>query len=727
MQLAETVGLTEAEYERIVQLLGREPNSLELGLYGVLWSEHCSYKSSKDLLSRLPHNGPTVVQGPGENAGVVRLNEDWEVAFKIESHNHPSFVEPVQGAATGVGGILRDIIAMGARPIALADMLRFGRDAWSQHVAAGVVKGIGQYGNAIGVPTVTGEVGWGEPYQFNPLVNVLAVGLRRSTKRASTATARPGQRLVLIGQRTGRDGIHGASLLASRDFSEDATTLRPTVQVGDPFLGKLLLETTLRAVQLDLVGALQDLGAAGLSSAVVELCHASGVGAVVNLDQVLLREEGLTPYDIMLSETQERMLVAVDERQLGELLKLCEQFEVLAQVIGETNDTERLTVFFRSHKVADLGIDGLAGSVPRRVVDPLWWDALPEVTRVDDSDGPVPELSGAVMQKVVGHPDVRDRSPIYRQYDSMIQTRTVWGPDHDVAILHLKEVERDLVIAVSGAGLRSFRDPYAGGLGAVCQAAAHLAARGAQPLGLTDGINAGNPDRAEGFAELSALIRGISDGAQALGVPVTGGNVSLHNETAGQPIWPTAMIGMVGTIKSLGLPLTDGMTAPGLVVFLVNPGPLNWGGSVGQSCYGSIGPYPRIDLALGPRMVSTVTDMVRACSMEGFRAVGRGGLARTLLDWWSRASRQLGIYLTLGLSDPKDMTLRLFNEYPLQWLGLATPQHWAECQRYAMAHNVPVVRLGEVTDNPVWEIEGRCQWGREELLGAWRTPYGEGL
>lgn len=720
----EEVGLTRAEFEELVKGLGREPNDLELGLFGVLWSEHCSYKSSKNLLAWLPNEGPAVVQGPGENAGVVSLNADWDIAFKIESHNHPSYVEPVQGAATGVGGIIRDVVAMGARPVALADLLRFGLDPASERLRAGVVQGIGQYGNAIGIPTVTGDIGYGRPYNKNPLVNVLCVGLAPHGRRIGASGARVGSRLVLIGQGTGRDGIHGASLLASQDFDESAHTMRPTVQVGDPFTGKLLMEATLDAVASGRLDSVQDLGAAGLTSAVAELCYRSGVGARLWLERVPCREKGMTPYEIMLSETQERMLLVVAADQLAFVEAIIRHYEVSFTDIGEIIADDRLIISFHGQEVAHVPPSLLAGACPRKT----WPDTLAKEVRepVPAVPAPIPmTMDPGWGLKVLGSMDCRDRRPIYRQYDSMIQTNTVWGPDHQVAVLRVRGSQEGIAIAVAGPGRWAAVDPYAGGAGAVSRVIAELVCQGAEPLGLTDGINAGNPDRPRVFAGLAALIAGIADAARALAVPVTGGNVSLHNETDGEAIWPTGMIGAVGRHAHPRDPLPDCLQEAGNVLYLLNPAAdPDLGGSVFDALAGEPHAYPRPDLAADARCYGLVRELVNGSyGVRACRPLTDGGLFVTLARMMLADERQvLGASITLAGASPAAW---LFNEVSgqvvMEVAADRSPAWEDRCRQYSVGFR----RLGTVTADGFLTVEAgrRWQWAVADLRRAWRSGW----
>ncbi|AEJ39164.1 phosphoribosylformylglycinamidine synthase II [Sulfobacillus acidophilus TPY] len=721
----EDVGLTRAEYQEVLRLMGRTPNDLELGLFGALWSEHCSYKNSKGLLKHLPHQGPHVVTGPGGNAGVVRLTPEWEVAFKIESHNHPSYVEPEQGAATGVGGIIRDIVAMGARPVALADALRFGEDEASQVLLDGVVRGVGMYGNAIGIPTVTGDIGFGPGYAKNPLVNVLAVGIRSPRHKIGADTAQPGSLLVLWGRKTGRDGIHGASLLASRDFSGGDDDLRPTVQVGDPFLGKLVMEATLMAVAEGILDAVQDLGAAGLTSATAELLARSGVGAELWLDQVPVREAGMTPYEIMLSETQERMLLVVPEAQVERVIAIARHWEVPWAVIGRVTERPRLQLFFAEELVGEVHPAWLADEVPLRPVTDDFWQQLAEpLAPPAVSSATTVTLTRSTIEHLWQARDCRDRQSVYRQYDSMIQTHTVWGPDHDLAILQLKGVEPGLAVAVSGPGRWAAGDAYAAGFATVLRVLAVLAAQGAEPLGLTDGINAGNPYKPEAFQALAALLRGIADAARLTGVPVTGGNVSLHNETDGQAIWPTGIIGVVGRHDRPRQPVPDALQAAGHALWLIHP-PARpeamLGGSVWARLTGWGAPYSRSsDPEADHRALEWVRRSVTAPGVRACRAVGDGGALLTLTRMWLAAESGLGLETHIG------------PEAGAVWVNEAVPQWIMEVETNGQDRLAQSLADAGLTGFPIATVTpdgifrlGSFEWTRTEVLAYYRQPYTE--
>jgi phosphoribosylformylglycinamidine synthase II len=523
--LHRALGLTNSEHSRICELLEREPNHFELAVFSLLWSEHCGYKHSARLLKRLPSAGERVLQGPGENAGVIDLGEGEAVAFKVESHNHPSAVEPFQGAATGVGGILRDIVAMGARPVALLDGLRFGAPDWSFRRA---VAGIGHYGNCVGVPTVGGETVFDEAYAGNCLVNAMCIGLLPA-ERVTRASARgTGNLLVLYGATTGRDGIGGASVLASQELGEGSDEKRPSVQVGDPFTGKKLIEASLELVEAGLVESLQDCGAAGLASSLAEMAG-DGAGVDVHLDRVPLREEGMEPWEIMISESQERMVAVVQPERLAEVEAVLERWELHHSAIGEVTDTAELRAFFDDEVIGEIPAAFLTDECPRYEVDRL------EVARPRAEVDPV---------------NLEPKDWIYEQYDQLVLSRTVRRPGLDAAVLQLRPSWRGLAVSLDGPPLGE-REPRAAGRQAVLDAARNVACAGGEPLALTDCLNFGNPEKPEIGWELGEAIDGIAEAAEALGIPVVSGNVSLYNETDGRAIPPTPVVGCVGLIQDV--------------------------------------------------------------------------------------------------------------------------------------------------------------------------------
>jgi phosphoribosylformylglycinamidine synthase II len=522
--LHRALGLTNGEYDRICELLEREPNHFELAVFSLLWSEHCGYKHSAPLLRRLPSSGERVLQGPGENAGVIDLGESEAVAFKVESHNHPSAVEPFQGAATGVGGILRDIVAMGARPVALLDGLRFGSAGWELERA---VAGIGHYGNCVGVPTVGGETVADEAYAGNCLVNAMCVGLLPA-ERVTRARARgTGNVVLLYGATTGRDGIGGASVLASQELGEDSDEKRPSVQIGDPFTGKKLIEASLELVDGGLVESLQDCGAAGLASALAEMAR-DGAGVDVTLEHVPLREDGMEPWEIMISESQERMLAVVRPELLERAEAVLERWELHHAVIGKVTDTGELRAFFEDELVGEISARLLTDECPR-------YDVQRASRRVSAAPTTSPQPKAA---------------DVYKQYDQLVQSRTVRRPGLDAAVLRLRPSWRGLAVSLDGPPL-GCRDPHEAGREAVLDAARNVACAGGEPLALTDCLNFGNPEKPEIGWELAEAIEGIAGTAEALGIPVVSGNVSLYNETDGQAIPPTPVVGCVGLVQDV--------------------------------------------------------------------------------------------------------------------------------------------------------------------------------
>ncbi|MCW3049015.1 MAG: purL, partial [Solirubrobacterales bacterium] len=544
---AVALGLTRDEYALIVDKLGgRAPNQVELAMFSLLWSEHCAYKHSKKLLVTLPTEGPAVVMGPGENAGAVDVGDGWVCAFKVESHNHPSAVEPFQGAATGVGGILRDIFAIGARPIAVLDSLRFGDPSSprSRYLLDHAVAGIGHYGNSIGVPTVGGEVYFEEPYETNCLVNAMALGLARRDQLVRSAAAGVGNVVVLFGASTGRDGIGGASVLASAEFGELDEDKRPTVQVGDPFEEKKLLECSLELLERDLLVALQDLGAAGLTSSASEMASKGQVGIDIDVAKVPLREADMEPFEIMVSESQERMLCVCEPGRVDEVLALTEKWEVHGTVIGEVTDTGHMRIFRGAELVGDMPVAALVDDCPLYDLEPEKPEAplYAPPARVLDPASSLYSSLGALLSS----PNIASRRPLFEQYDCLVQSRTVRRPEEaDAAVLALPGGGA-LAVSIDGNGRRVAADPYWGTVANVLECASNLACAGAEPLGTTNNLNFGNPEKPHIAWQLTEAVRGLRDACSALSAPIVGGNVSLYNEGTAGPIYPTPVVGMVG-------------------------------------------------------------------------------------------------------------------------------------------------------------------------------------
>ena len=551
-------GLTPDEYQRVLEIMGRAPNITELGIFSVMWSEHCSYKSSKKWLKTLPTTAPWVICGPGENAGVIDIGDGQAAIFKMESHNHPSFIEPYQGAATGVGGILRDVFTMGARPIANMNALRFGDPSHpkTKHLVAGVVAGIGGYGNCVGVPTVGGETNFHASYNGNILVNAMTVGLAQTDRIFYSAAAGIGNPVVYVGSKTGRDGIHGATM-ASAEFSEDNEEKRPTVQVGDPFTEKLLIEACLELMATDMIVAIQDMGAAGLTSSSFEMASKGGLGIEMDLDQVPMRETGMTAYEIMLSESQERMLMVLKPGREAEARAIFDKWELDFAVVGTLTDTGRMVLKRHGEIVADLPIDPLAQASPE--YDRPW---VPGVKRPVVEAESVPEHAPIeALKTLVGCPDLASRRWIYQQYDHMVMGDTVQRPGGDAGVVRIHGTNKALAITTDCTPRYCLADPHEGGRQAVAEAYRNLSAVGARPLAVTDNLNFGNPEKPEIMGQIVEAIQGMGEACRSLDFPVVSGNVSLYNETNGQAILPTPAIGAVGLIddvrKTASLPFKE--------------------------------------------------------------------------------------------------------------------------------------------------------------------------
>ncbi len=624
-------GLSPQEYERAVAILGRAPNMTELGVFSVMWSEHCSYKSSRLHLKTLPTTGPQVICGPGENAGVVDIGDGQAVIFKMESHNHPSFIEPYQGAATGVGGILRDVFTMGARPIANLNALRFGDPSHpkTRHLVSGVVAGIGGYGNCVGVPTVGGEVNFHASYNGNILVNAMSVGLAETGRIFYSAAAGPGNPVIYVGARTGRDGIHGATM-ASAEFSEESEAKRPTVQVGDPFTEKLLIEACLELMAGDTIVAIQDMGAAGLTSSSVEMAGKGGLGLELDLDHVPVRETGMTPYEIMLSESQERMLMVLKPGSEAAARRIFEKWELEFAVVGRVTETGNLVLRFAGEIVATLPVGPLVSEAPQ--YDRPWIAPPPPPVLVPP---PEPEDSGAALMTLLGCPDLADKTWITDQYDKNVMADTVLASGGgDAALVRVHGTVKGLALTTDCTPRYCAADPYQGGAQAVAETWRNLTAIGATPLALTDNLNFGNPEKPAIMGQLVLAIQGMRAACLALDYPVVSGNVSLYNETSGQAIQPTPAIGGVGLIGDVSRAVGLAFRGKGNTILLIGKS----AGHLGQSLYlrevvgQEAGPPPPVDLA-AERVNG---DFVRAQILSGrvvaCHDLSDGGLAVALAE-----------------------------------------------------------------------------------------------
>lgn len=628
------LGLSDSEYELIVAKLGREPGGVELAMFSLMWSEHCAYKHSRKLLRRLPTEGPRVLLGPGENAGAIDVGGGLAVAFKVESHNHPSAVEPFQGAATGVGGILRDVFAVGARPIALLDSLRFGELASprSRYLFDRAVAGIGFYGNSIGVPTVGGEVYFEAAYEQNCLVNAMCLGIAEHDQLIRSAANGPGNVLVLFGALTGRDGIGGASVLASAELGEGDEAKRPSVQIGDPFAEKKLLECSLELLDQGLLASLQDLGAAGLTSSSSEMASGGGLGIDLDVDRVPLREADMEPFEIMVSESQERMLCVVEPARMKEVLAVCAKWETTATAIGTVTDTTRLRVLRGEEVVGDMPVAALVDDCPLYDLDPVApaspiYPAPPAVLRGD-------EPAGEVLLALLGSANLADRRPLFEQYDWLVQSRTMRRPDEADAAVLLLPGGGALGVSIDGNGRRVACDPERGAAEAVYECAANLACVGAQPEGLTNCLNFGNPEKPHIAWQLSRAVEGMATACEALGVPVVGGNVSLYNEGPEGPILPTPVVGMVGRMPDAARAGRAGWVREGDAIALIGsftPAPA---GSELAKLRGEApaGPLPEADPEAIRDAHGTVRSAVRAGTLASAHDIAEGGLAVALAE-----------------------------------------------------------------------------------------------
>ncbi len=644
-EVLDEIALTRAEYDLIVERLNREPNSVELGMFGALWSEHCGYKHSRPLLRMFSHTSPVVLSETGaENAGAVDIGDGLAVVFKVESHNHPSAVEPFQGAATGVGGIVRDILAMGARPIALLNSLRFGplddpeNGAINKHLFGGVVRGISWYGNCIGVPDVGGEIYFDPSYSRNPLVNAMCVGLINKDQLASAAARVPGSVLLLAGADTGRDGIHGASGLASRTFEVEAE-LRPTVQVGNPFLEKVLIEACLEALDTGAVLAIQDLGAAGLTSASIESAARAGRGIRLDLAQVRRRETGMNAYEVMLSESQERMLLAALPERVDEVRAVFERWDVDCREIGRVIAEPEAQVFDGAEPVAHLPIRPLSEAPVYRL------EGRPSAEDVARREMPLagvplPECGPSeTLLRLLASPNIASKRAVYRQYDHQVQTNTVRGPgSSDAAVLRVKGTGKAIALAVDGNGRHCFLDPFAGGQIAVAEVCRNISCTGARPLALTDCLNFGNPLRPDIYYQLEECIRGMALASETLDAPVVSGNVSLFNETQGQAVHPTPVVGALGLLDDAGKAVGAGFPGEGLAVMLLGPGLGTSaandlaGSEYLQVMHGLIAGQPSIDLELERRVQETCREGVKQGLILSAHDCSDGGLAVALAE-----------------------------------------------------------------------------------------------
>ncbi|OME76130.1 phosphoribosylformylglycinamidine synthase II [Paenibacillus sp. FSL A5-0031] len=688
-------GVSDYEFELICGFLGRKPNYTEIGVFSVMWSEHCSYKNSKPILKKFPITGPRVLMGPGEGAGIVDIGDNQAVVFKIESHNHPSAVEPYQGAATGVGGIIRDIFSMGARPIALLNSLRFGRleNERVKYLFEHVVSGIAGYGNCIGIPTVAGEVMFDESYEGNPLVNAMCVGLIDHDKIQRGVAKGVGNPVFYVGPATGRDGIHGATF-ASVELSEESEEKRTAVQVGDPFMEKLVMEATLELINSGIVLGIQDMGAAGLTCSSAEMASKAGNGLELYLDEVPQRETGMTPYEMMLSESQERMLFVVEPQHEAQAKEIFDRWGIICAKVGKVTDDGRLRLFHQGQEVADMPVKALVDECPvydKPSKEPAYYseNAAVDTSAYDE----VTDLTGA-LEKVLASPTVASKEWVYNQYDYMVRTSTAVQPGSDAAVVTIRGTRKALAMTTDCNGRYVYLDPEVGGRIAVAEAARNIVCSGAEPLAVTDNLNFGNPEKPEVFWQLEKSADGMSEACVVLNTPVIGGNVSLYNENAKGAIYPTPVIGMVGLVHDIDHITTQGFKAEGDVIILVGETKAEMGGSEFQYVTqgAAAGRPPEIDLATEKKVLDAVLGAIQKGLVASAHDLSEGGIAVAVAE--SCISGRLGAEVALS-SDLRADHL-LFSESQSRILLSAKPDQAAALQAWLTEQGVVHAQVGIV-------------------------------
>ena len=715
------LGLSDFEYDRILELMGRAPNYLELSLFSVMWSEHCGYKNSRPLLKQFPNAGSRVLQGPGENAGVIEVGDGWALVFKMESHNHPSAVEPYEGAATGVGGIIRDVLAMGARPVALLDSLRLGplEDERNRYLFREVVRGIGGYGNAIGVPTVGGEVEFAPAYSGNPLVNAMCIGLVRADDFLRARAVGEGNLVILFGAKTGRDGIHGATF-ASDELSEESEEKRPNVQVGDPFAGKMLVECSLNLLEKDLLVSLQDLGAAGITSSASEMAAKGGVGIEIDADSVPLREEGMQPWEIIISESQERMLAIVEPEKAEEVLCVAERFELAAAVIGRVSGHGDLLIRHEGEVAGTVSARHLADApvYEREVVPPVY---LEKAREPDLEKIPKPEDHGSALLAMLAHPNLCSRRSVYEQYDHEVGTDTVVLPGADAAVMRIKGTSIGFAATVDCRGRYCYLDPKGGGAAAVAEAYRNLSCVGAEPVALTDCLNFGSPEKADAYYQFASCIEGMAEACEVLGTPVVSGNVSLYNENEGEAVYPTPAVGMVGVFDDVGRMATPGIKREGDALVLVGDfRPALGGSEYLEVVHGRVVGAPAVPDLTSEKAVS---DAVRRAISSGLvntaHDLSGGGLAVALAEMSLMGS--IGVEAQLPLPGVRQ-DVALFGEVG-GCILLAVPEEKLG-KLEAILEGVHHTQIGH-TGGERLKVSGSVDLGLDELRAAYERDLFE--
>ena len=694
-------GLTTTEYERLVAMLGRTPTFTELGIVSALWSEHCSYKHSRPLLKTLPTTAPYVLQGPGENAGVISIGDGLAVAFKIESHNHPSAVEPYQGAATGVGGILRDVFTMGARPIAMLNSLRFGSldDPRVRYLFSGVVKGIGDYGNCVGIPTVAGEIVFDKPYGTNPLVNAMCVGLMHESDLIRAKAEGVGNPIMAVGARTGRDGIHGASF-ASEDLSEASDAKRPRIQVGDPFTEKLLLEASLELIKSGHIVAIQDMGAAGLTSSSAEMAERGDVGVTIDVTKVPVREPGMTPYEILLSESQERMLVVAKKGHEDAVRDILSKWDLTAAVIGSVIAEPVYRVTEGDKVVAEFPGSRLVTDCPTYSPEARESDAIRQLRAVNPlASGELPEERDPVwtLEQLLSAPTIASKAWAYRQYDSTVRTNTVIGPGGDAAVVRIRGTNKAIAVKTDCNGRYVHLDPRVGGRIAVAEAARNVACTGARPMAITNCLNFGNPTRPEVFYQLKEAIAGMGEACRALGTPVTGGNVSLYNESPAGAVYPTPVVGMVGLIDDLSHITRASFQRDGDAILLLGDTHAELGGSEYLATIHDsvIGAPPACDLAREKAVIDALLDAIGAGVVSSAHDCSDGGLAVAIAECCiADLENQSGADIDLSIDSSVPVRAALFGES--QGRIVVSSSASETVMEIAVRHGIPCAWIGTV-------------------------------
>jgi phosphoribosylformylglycinamidine synthase subunit PurL len=690
------MGLTDEEFATVIEILGRKPNYTEVGIFSVMWSEHCSYKNSKPVLRRFPVEGPHVLQGPGEGAGIVDIGDNQAVVFKMESHNHPSAIEPYQGAATGVGGIIRDIFSMGSRPIALLNSLRFGElnNDRTKYLFEQVVAGIAGYGNCIGIPTVGGEVAFEPCYEGNPLVNAMCVGLINHDEIQEGVAKGIGNPVIYVGAATGRDGIHGATF-ASEELSEASEAKRPAVQVGDPFMEKLLLEATLELIKTGYVVGIQDMGAAGLTCSSAEMASKAGNGIELNLDLVPQREQGMTPYEMMLSESQERMLVVVPCGKEAAVQEIFDKWGLHSAVVGKVTDDNQLRLLHKGLTVAEIPVDKLADNAPVYYKPSEVPNYYKEFETVDTLQVKEPTDYNAVLSELLKAPTIASKEWVYNQYDYMVRTNTAVCPGSDAAVIAIRGTKKALAMSIDCNSRFVYLDPYVGGAAAVAESARNVVCSGGKPLAITDNLNFGSPEKPEIFWQLEQAADGISEACRQLATPVIGGNVSLYNETKGEAIYPTPTIGMVGLIEDVSHITTQEFKLEGDLIVLLGETKAEIGGSEYQKIQlGKVeGRPPQLDLALERKVQELTLSAIKAGLVKSAHDLSEGGLAVALAECCIGGNKGAEMDLQIDLRPD----FALFGESQSRILLSISPDNLAQFSQLAAQQGVLVTTLGKVT------------------------------